>query len=295
MPAMAFLFFLSVSPKSNKKEKNKKYGKIKRNEILNKGVELMSVSSPLNKKKKKQLKPVTVFTWVLVAITLGFVYVIADYFYFNPLRQSGKPVYGNRLSDLETIDPSLLQKIENTGESNEGISEVTLSVQGEIVYLSVKVEPDLSVETARQIVESMAQTFIEEAGESFEGYSLQLVLSSGETETLLSTNREEEEAYIKAHDVSVVEQVVAYTEKYPTVTNIERSQANINLLKKSYPEEAEVFQTRLNALTAYTAEEEEKLGDIPTLVVDQTIPTSDIADYPTWGVLDVETSTIQWH
>lgn len=255
----------------------------------------MSVSSPLNKKKEKKLKPVTVFIWILVAITLGFLYVVADYFYFDPLRQSGKPVYGDRLSNLATIDATLLQKIEETGASNEGVSEVTLSVQGEIVYLSAKVESGLSVKTARQTVESIAKTFIEEAGDSFEGYSLQLVISSGDIETLLTTNREEEEAYIKAHDVSVVEQVVAYTEKYPTAANIERSQANINLLNKSYPEEAEAFQTRLKGLTVYTAEEEEKLGDIPTLVVDQTIPTSDIADYPTWGVLDVETSTIQWH
>lgn len=255
----------------------------------------MSTSSPFPKKKEKTYIGRKVFITFLVLVTLGFSYVVVDYFYLDPLRQAGKPVYGQRLSELMPLDSTLIQSIETMGRSQEGIADVQISVQGDIVYLQVNVDSTFSLEQAQQETESLAQTFIQEMGETLEGYTLQLVVSSGETDKLLEMNREAELAYIKAHDVAIVEQVVAHTEKYPTVANIERSQANINLLKKSYPEEAEVFQTRLNALTPYTAEEEEKVGNIPTLVVNQIIQTSDIADYPTWGVWDVETSTVQWH
>ena len=113
-------------------------------------------------------------------------------------------------------------------------------------------------------------------------------------EQLLESNREAEDLYVKEHKVSIVETIIAHTEQYPTAENMQRSQANINILNKKYPEEAQAFQERIDALREYTAEEQEAL-DIPTLIVDQTVPTSDLSDFPSWGVYHLESSKAQWY
>ncbi|MDO5795158.1 MAG: hypothetical protein Q4Q00_13355, partial [Turicibacter sp.] len=92
----------------------------------------------------------------------------------------------------------------------------------------------------------------------------------------------------------IVESIVADAEKYPTAAKINRAQQNIDIMKKSYPEEADAFQARINALTELTAEQQEALGEIPELEVDQTIQQSDISAYPSWGAYDKETQTFEW-
>ena len=137
-------------------------------------------------------------------------------------------------------------------------------------------------------------SFLSQTGEIANQYTLQLVVSTGDIDDLKATNREEELAYVKEHDVAIVELIVADAEKYPTAAKINRAQQNIDLMKKSYPEEADAFQARINELTELTAEQEEALGEVPVLEVDQTIQQSDISNYPSWGAYDKETQTFEW-
>ena len=266
----------------------------------------MAVSSPSSSSaspsttKKKPSKPnkkkaINLYLATLGVITAGFGYVVVDYFYLDPLQQIGKPVYADRLIDLKPIDSDALELFKQEVSKQEEITNLEIFPQGEIIYLNLMVDSGMPLEDAQSLATLTSETLIKQLGDSLEGYHLQMIVSSGDTHELLNLNRELELAYVKEHDIQVVEQVIAYTEEYPTSANIERSQANINLLKKSYPEEAELFQVRLNKLTPYTAEQEAHLGEIPVLVVDQIIPTSELADFPAWGVVDLEDGNIRWY
>lgn len=256
-----------------------------------------SVSPSTNKKKLSKAnksKGINIYLTALGIITIGFGYVVVDYFYLDPLQQIGKPVYADRLIDLKPIDTNVLETFKHDASKQDGVLGLEILPQGEVIYLKLMVDSETSLEEAQSIASLTSETLVKQLGDSLEGYNLQVIVSSGDTNELLNLNRELELAYVKEHDIQVVEQVIAYTEEYPTTTNIERSQANINLLKKSYSEEAQAFQVRLDALTPYTAEQEANLGEIPVLVVDQIIPTSELADFPSWGVVNLKDGSIAW-
>ena len=169
----------------------------------------------------------------------------------------------------------------------------------------MRVNDGVDVETARAAAEAAATEFLAQAGDVANGYTVQLVVSSGDIKTLVETNREEELAYYKEHRLDIVERIVAQAEKYPTAKNIERAQNNINVMPKDYnektgqyearyPEEKAAFQARIDALTPLTAEEEEELGEIPYLEVDQSIKPTNISPYPSWGAYDTTTETFEW-
>ena len=232
---------------------------------------------------------------VLAVVTVLFGYNVLKYFYLDPLKVAGQPVYGYRTEELQTISQDAITKAEEVGESQSGVESVTITVQGPVVYVDVRVEDGVNIDDAREVAEDSTNELLTQAKDVINDYNVQLVVSSGDIEEVAATNREEELSYIKEHDLAIVEQIVANAEKYPTATNIQRANANIDILEKSYKEEADAFRTRINALTELTAEEEENLGAIPELVVDQSIKQSDISTYPSWGVYDKTTETFEWN
>ena len=117
---------------------------------------------------------------------------------------------------------------------------------------------------------------LDEIGDKSQEYSFQLVVSTGDVKALTDANREQELEYYKQHRLDIVEQIVAHAEEYPT------------------QEEKEAFDARIEALTVLTAEEEEALGDIPYLEVDQAIKPTEISDYPSWGAYDKNTQSFVW-
>ncbi len=243
--------------------------------------------------KQKKCLGFKLFGIGLTCATLGFGYVVADYFYFEPMRNAGKPVYGTRLDHLSPLDPTILETVQAQALNTEGIQSAQLHVQGEVIYLSLTTN-SLSLDEAQKVAEKTAKTFVQKAGDSFKNYNLQLMVTTPNLDELLTSNRDAEDLHVKNHKVGIIETIIAHTEKYPTAENMQRSQANINILKKSYPEEAEAFQARIEALKEYTAEEEAALN-IPALTVDQTVPTSNLSDFPSWGVYSIETSKTQWY
>ncbi len=243
----------------------------------------------------KKMSSKQVFVCGLLLMTLLFGYMLADYFILEPMRSAGKPVYGDRLSSLGVIKEEVIEQVQLSGNAQEGVKQTVISVKGPNIYVSLTVEEGVSLNDARTKAEQVASELVTQTGDSINSYSMQLVVSSGDTETLLTTNREAEEAQIKAHDLSIVEAIVSHTERYPTAENMQRSQANIDLMMKSYPEEAVVFQNRIDNLTEYTAEQEEALGDIPILTVERAIPRTTISDYPNWGTFDLSTLTFHWN
>lgn len=249
-----------------------------------------------DKKRNLTKKQIVLYSYigVLAVVTVLFGYNVLNYFYFEPLKAAGQPIYGYRTESLDPISDSVISKVEQVGANQTGVEKMTVTVQGPVVYFDVRVSNGVELETAHAAAEAAANEFLSQAGEAANDYAVQLVVSTGDIEELKEANREEELAYVKEHDVAIIESIVADAEKYPTAAKINRAQQNIDIMKKSYPEEADAFQARINALTELTAEQQEALGEIPELEVDQTIQQSDISAYPSWGAYDKETQTFEW-
>lgn len=266
--------------------------------INSRGSDRMANEAAKKTEKKRNLtkKQIVLYSYigVLAVVTVLFGYNVLNYFYFEPLKAAGQPIYGYRTESLKSISDSLISKVEQVGVNQTGVEKVTVNVKGPVVYFDVRVSTGVELETAHAAAEATANEFLSQAGEVANDYTLQLVVSTGDIKELKQVNREEELAYVKEHDVEIVESIVADAEKYPTAAKINRAQQNIDIMKKYYPEEADAFQSRVDALTELTAEEQEALGVIPELEVDQTIQQSDISSYPSWGAYDKETQTFKW-
>lgn len=249
-----------------------------------------------DKKHHLTKKQLVLYSYIgfLAVLTILFGYSVLNYFYLEPLKAAGEPIYGYRTENLEPISDTIISKAEQVGVNQTGVEKVNITVQGPVIYFDVRVSTGVKLEAAQMAAEAAANEFLSQAGEVANQYTLQLVVSTGDIEELKATNREEELAYVKEHDVAIVELIVADAEKYPTAAKISRAQQNIDIMKNSYPEEADAFQARINELTELTAEQEEALGEIPELEVDQTIQQSDISNYPSWGAYDKETQTFEW-
>lgn len=238
------------------------------------------------------------FIGVLAVLTVLFAYNVVDYFYLDPIKASGKPQYGDRLNDLTPVSESIINDAVSYGNGQSGVKTVDITVEGMVVYIDVRVDSTTAIATAKASAEKISDyliTAMDKANaNSSNAYNFQLVVANEDPQALVDKNRAEELEYIKNHDVAVVEQVIAYAEEYPTATNLDRANKNIVYLEKTYPEEAAAFQKRVAALTELTAEQEEALGEIPTLEVEKEIKPSSIAEYPSWGTLNKETNKYDW-
>ncbi len=269
--------------------------------MANEEVKVPSKGSKLPKKR------VILYSYigVLTVVTVLFGFHVLKYFYLDPLSTAGHPVYGHRTENLESISESVIASAEEKGAQQPGVSEVKVTVQGPVVYVKVQVDEGVDVETAREAAEVTATQMLDEVGDKLADYSIQLVVSSGDVNELTDANREQELEHYKQHRLEIVEQIVAHAEEYPTQENIERAKSNINVMPKDYnketgeyeyryKEEKEAFEARIEALTPLTAEEEEALGDIPYLEVNQEIEPTEISDFPSWGAYDKNTQLFEW-
>ena len=251
------------------------------------------------KSKKRSQKKVVFYSFIGV-LSILLAYNVVDYFYLTPIQLAGKPLYGNRMENIVEVADNVVSKAVSYGEGQSGVDEVNITVQGPIVYIDVRVSNSTALSTAQKTAEKISDYLMDEMNQtskdSAANYDFQLVVSSGDITKLAEENREAELEHIKENDMRIVDEVVTYAEEYPTAANIQRANANIDLLAKTYKEEAEAFRSRINALKEYTAEEEEALGDIPTLVVDKNVPTSTITKngYPSWGTIDPDTGNYIW-
>lgn len=251
-------------------------------------------------KKNRSKKEIALYSFigVLAVISVLFAYNVISYFYIEPTKAAGKPQYGDRLDDLVTIDQSIINDAESYGNGQSGVKTVEITVEGMVVYIDVRVDSTTALTTAQTSAEKISDYLINAMDKAntnaSKSYNFQLVVANEDPQALVDANRSEELEYIKQHDIAVVEQVVVYAEQYPTAANIERANKNIAYLQTTYADEANDFQKRVDALTELTAEQEEALGEIPTLEVNKEIKPSSIAEYPSWGTLNKETSNYDW-
>lgn len=102
-----------------------------------------------------------------LSIVLGLsliLFIIMLIIFISLFFGNGEGKYGNRLEGIEEVklDSSFLKEIEATIEDDERVKEATVRLQGKIVYINFEVNPDISVDTAKEISNSTLEKFTED-------------------------------------------------------------------------------------------------------------------------------------
>ena len=257
-------------------------------------------------KEKYNVFLVTTFT-IVILILMGFTgyigYKALDFFVLQPASHSGNPVYGYRLEDLPEISTATLDEATTFGLEQKGVEAVTFDVRGQVIYLTVKVASDTELKVARSSAEAMATELQKKLDNKdlYRVYDLQVVVYNDDPLALKEANREEEITYVRKFNNEIVEEILAHAEKYPTVDTIERARQNILLMPDFLDKEETVvnevkdkFEARLAEIVEWTADEIEAAGEIPEKVVNQDVPESELASYPSWGAYDSDKGTYVW-
>ena len=257
-------------------------------------------------KEKYNVFLVTTFT-VIILILMGFTgyigYQALEFFVLQPASHSGSPVYGYRLEDLPEISSTVLEEATAFGQEQKGVEAATFDVRGQVIYLNVEVASDTELKVARSSAEAMATELQKKLDnkELYRLYDLQMVVYNDDPLALKEANRAEEITYVREFNNGIVEEILAHAEKYPTVDTIDRARQNILLMPDFLDKEETVanevkdkFEARLAEIVEWTAEEVEAAGEIPEKVVNQDVPESELASYPSWGAYDSDEETYVW-
>ncbi|MGL4337199.1 MAG: hypothetical protein ACRCST_09930 [Turicibacter sp.] len=252
------------------------------------------------KKKTKKADKQTIFysvIGVLGVLTLLFGYSMLNYFYLQPSKASGKPVYGYRLENLPPVAETVITDVEKYALTQNNVQTASIDIKGPVIYIDLRVDLNTDLAVGRTSAENVASKLSDsvkvEGGKTlYDFYEVQLVVSNDDPKKLAEENSKAQEVYVQEFDLSVVEKVVVYAETYPTQANIDRANNNIVLLPEGRDRSA--LDARVKSLKALTAEEEEAIGEIPTLEVSKDVPRSTLAQYPAWGTSNSATKKIEW-
>lgn len=253
------------------------------------------------KKAMMSNRDLKVYIVILAIITLLLGAHILYNIYFLPRSGSGSPIYGNRLDYIEEIPNEIITATEEFGLGQGRVEEVSVTPIGKVVYFDVRVAPGTDLIAARTQTEEIANFFLTQAGAVAEGYSLQLVVATGDIEELRDSNRAEVEKHVSLNVIRLLEEVTAHAELFPTHKNITRITENVHVYRHALgPELADEFRARADALEPLTEEEEAILieqnqGESLELDLDRSVPISNISQFPSWGVFDTTTGEIKWN
>lgn len=234
---------------------------------------------------------------VLAVCTVIVAYQGVNYFVLGPMSFSGAPVYGYRTEGLPEILESDLTKTTEFAKAQDNVKDASIKVSGPVIYINVLVNEETELEAAKSAATKTADQLLEtvkleDEKTLYDAYDLQLVVYNKDPETLRQENRDAELEYITEFDTAIVEEIVAHAEAYPTAETIDRAKRNIALLRDGEVKDA--FNARVGELTEWTAEKMEEVGEIPEKVVNQDIPQSDLASYPSWGTYSPQTDKYVW-
>ncbi len=141
---------------------------------------------------------------ILIACILIIGIVSLVYFY-----GSSDTPYGNRLSEMEKIPMSKdkLKSVENELTSNEKVTSASLTLEGEIIYLTINFANNTDLETAKSISEGVLTKFSEEelglydimftikakSSDNFEGYILMGAKNASGSDKIVWSNNTKED------------------------------------------------------------------------------------------------------
>ena len=110
---------------------------------------------------------------IVCALTLVLLLVIGAIF-SKMLFSSKKGEYGDRLDGIEEIKESTLKEVKTSISEHEEVEEVTVRIQGKIVYTNIVFGESVSLDKAKEIANASLEKYDEE---TIETYDFEFLLS----------------------------------------------------------------------------------------------------------------------
>lgn len=293
-------------------------------EAIQTPIESKNQLDPATIRLQKKIKRATVrkrlfqlYVLALIIVTGAFGYHLLDEFVLQHQETAGIPEFGNRLEYIQEIPDSYKNNAANFAASLTGVTSATIDNRGAVIFIDVRVEEGVEVETARSQAETIAYNFLNEIGDLANGYNIQIVVSNGDPYALANQNREASIDHIANHFYFLAETTVAHAEEFPTQANVVRAQQNIQLFDTRFNSATNAhqnnfrqwaaasvadLQTRLDAIVMWTEEEEETQleahgGNFPNVLQgsERLVQQSNVNDFPSWGIINRENNQFQWN
>lgn len=100
---------------------------------------------------------------MIIGLSL-ILFVIMLVIFISLFFGNGKDSYGNRLEGIEEVKLSnnFLTELKNTLKDKDEVVEANVRLQGKIVYIVLQLNPDVSVDNAKNISNSTLEKFSQE-------------------------------------------------------------------------------------------------------------------------------------
>ena len=254
-------------------------------------------------KRKKWLKFRHIYALVLLGITVFLVWHVTNLLVITPvrMREAADLALGDRMENIQELEESWKTATKEFGATLEEVEYVTIFWNtGPVVYVSVRLEPDIPRRYARRAARSVIEYFIEVSNEVVLQYDIQVVISRGDIEQQRIENNQAVVMHVHEYNHGLVERILAWAETYPSESNVQRAYDNINgaftnSIEMVVGEEGlEAMRTRLAAIVIEPVGEDD--DPMPSYPADtRRIPPSEIARLPNWGTWCNERSRINWN
>ena len=151
-------------------------------------------------KRHKGLALVGVLTLILIII----MFIICGRMIFS----TGETVYGSRLKNLEKIDSKITKEIINETKEIEQVEDISIRIQGKIVYTTIKFKEGTKLTKAKEIAENTLSKYDEKTMGYYDfGYFLK--------ENIVPKENEEQEktGFVVAGTKHPDKEVISWTKK----------------------------------------------------------------------------------
>lgn len=253
-------------------------------------------------KGKKRLKFRHIYALIMLLVTAVLIFHVVNLLVFTPRRDAGIPSHGHRMDDIQELEPYWKSETESFGETLDNVEGVSIFWNnGPVVYVSVRVEEGTTLRRARRSAREVIEHFIEVSDDVLLQYDIQVVVSYGDVVAQREENHEAVIQHVHEYNHSLVEDILAWAERYPSEYNVSRATRNINDFSNSITvvvgeDGLEEMRSRVDGIDivseAYDVEDHELM---PRFIANVQIPPSDISDFPNWGTWNNRRARIDWN
>ena len=113
----------------------------------------------------------------IIAIVIIILLLIGVYFVKEMFSSETEAIYGSRLEGIDKVKITKEKKQQVIDNLKEGTEKVSVRVAGKIVYISIVVNQDTSLETAKELGNKSLETFTDEE-KAFYDYQIIIQKSS---------------------------------------------------------------------------------------------------------------------
>ena len=111
-------------------------------------------------KRHKELAIICTLTLILLIIIFAI--------FSKMLFSSGKSEYGDRLNGIVKVKDSTLKKAKDSIKENDSVEEVTVRIQGKIIYTDITVKANTSKDKAKEIANKSLENYTDKVIECYD-------------------------------------------------------------------------------------------------------------------------------